>query len=1095
MVLDTHLIFSLIKISLMKTILKQKRLLQKKQFKTYSLFFLLIFLFTSQINAQNFRASVKSTIYPEVDKILSEYKILEINADNIADYLDGQMDQTTIALDLGVIGNFTYNLKHVELTNTKGVLNDGIRTVPLSRSLTFQGTDHQGNTVAFSGGEKFLMIMAENYFIEPLSIYKNGENQNLFIFYRQEHVIPNTTKKCGVTHVANVKNGTSTENLSSTNSSECVNLDMAIAVDYSMYADFGLSTTAVMDYINGIYNAVQLDFNQFCISYSIVEYFIHTTSPVTNPWPESNGAEPIDADILLSEFCDWTTNCPSGGNSFTQESALNQIWTNKNVQFLGSASTVGLASVGVVCNEGSNCSLIEDFSTNATVIKNVVTHELGHNFNVRHNYAIGDACDPPGRTALVMDPIVSGVQNICWSNGTQICALNSTLTLETHRDDVSCLSPTNFAGTNIDSEACIDETTPISLADFLVGEDTGGTWTVNTGGSSPASGFNSAAGTFTPDGNVAGNYIFDYTVDGPELITTACPNISDNSNEKCDVTTSVTITLIDLMPGTEDASPTQICNNGTVENLGDYLSSEMPGGAWSETSGVMSTGGAFNAGNATFNPDGQAIGFYTFDYTKTGTVIPALTPLNCSVTQSSTSFSSGSGAIISNLVDPVCNPDSRVSDCGDWTITIEITNFSGDENDLFFNIRDLAGCSNAGANLNTSKVILDECDTDIIILKTEDFPNGFNPFDGFCILLFDNSGSTTNPAFDATFEAVIPGIPASGCAEMSSTVTLEIIDCLPSCPTENIVNNDTGTVCTGDGTDDFDTWSSDVSTNNPLDASQDPDNLGSIVFSSVVPVAPTTAPDGFVPDGNHSGIDNCAAETQTTSAYLYCDADDDGTVNTGDTYNIISTYSLTVYPDIQTPTIVVSGCMVTVTGACPGDIITLSGQSVATGMITNNGSNEVTYTATTGDAAGTVNIDITSGISGSTCTFTTINQATPACPACMLMVSCPPTPVNLSCITQLPDGSDAQTAFTTAGGSVTMSCTPAGGLTYTINDSDDGATGCTSDPRTITRSFTITDPLTSEATDCIVEYIFIMFFLLPENYLIIFFEINDCKNQ
>jgi len=90
------------------------------------------------------------------------------------------------------------------------------------------------------------------------------------------------------------------------------------------------------------------------------------------------------------------------------------------------------------------------------------------------------------------------------------------------------------------------------------------------------------------------------------------------------------------------------------------------------------------------------------------------------------------------------------------------------------------------------------------------------------------------------------------------------------------------------------TWQTQATTLNPLDATQDPDGIGSIAYSSVMAVDGVTAPDGMVASGVHSNPGSCAPETQVTYAYLACD---NGTADTADdTYDLISTLSYEIYP-------------------------------------------------------------------------------------------------------------------------------------------------------------------------------------------------------
>jgi len=345
------------------------------------------------------------------------------------------------------------------------------------------------------------------------------------------------------------------------------------------------------------------------------------------------------------------------------------------------------------------------------------------------------------------------------------------------------------------------------------------------------------------------------------------------------------------------------------------------------------------------------------------------------------------------------------------------------------------------------------CPGDLISLNNQSVPTGVITGDGTNSVTY-----TAQPGDPSGFVNVLitSGVTGSPC----SFVSLEVTPACPIvCPTTTTVADGSATICSGTLGTQVSDWQNMVATANTM----------GLVYSSVTPVAGTTPPDNILPSGMIPA--GCESMDQNVSAYVYCDVDGSGTDNAGDTYTLVSSYTLTVNPEIQAPTVMTIGCSFTITGACPNDIITLSNQTIAGGVILNNGTNSVTYTAQPGDAAGIINVNITTGTAGSACTLLS-TETTPACPGCMLIVSCPSSTVNLSCSSELPDATDAEAAFIAAGGSVTASCSPAADLDFSVNDVDDGAAGCMGAPQTITRTFTISDPATGQMVDCVVDYIF-----------------------
>ncbi|MFO7879170.1 MAG: hypothetical protein R6V52_03945, partial [Bacteroidales bacterium] len=113
------------------------------------------------------------------------------------------------------------------------------------------------------------------------------------------------------------------------------------------------------------------------------------------------------------------------------------------------------------------------------------------------------------------------------------------------------------------------------------------------------------------------------------------------------------------------------------------------------------------------------------------------------------------------------------------------------------------------------------------------------------------------------------------------------------------------TICSGEPFN-LASWQSAVETPNPA----------CIVYSSVTPVAGSVPPDNNFPDGMNGGGSTIV---QTVSAYAYCDANGSGSVDAGDTYTLLSTYELTIDPEI-TPTFTLLGpyCVGDTPDALPG---------------------------------------------------------------------------------------------------------------------------------------------------------------------------------
>ena len=94
----------------------------------------------------------------------------------------------------------------------------------------------------------------------------------------------------------------------------------------------------------------------------------------------------------------------------------------------------------------------------------------------------------------------------------------------------------------------------------------------------------------------------------------------DNSNLNCDpAIDSLVVDIQEAVSAGTPASSLLVCENaGITSTLSDLLSGETLGGNWTETSVILSTGGAFNSAAGTFTSSGQIPNLYTFEYLVTG---------------------------------------------------------------------------------------------------------------------------------------------------------------------------------------------------------------------------------------------------------------------------------------------------------------------------------------------------------------------------------------------------------------------------------------------------------------------------------------------
>ncbi len=409
---------------------------------------LVLFLLSFDAYGQVFTASEINSRYNELDSDFKDYELFSLPTDEVLSYVRNRNFNSDIRFRLG---NHDWDLELYENTDIIGgnyvatVVTEEGKTQSNQRPTVkpfygfVKGTQ---NKVRLSFDEHFIFGFVvesetEHFFIEPLNRFKKNAPNDVYVVYNVKDVKSDGTAACGVTEADIQKAGIISHNHSNNQrqgacAGGCEYVEYAVATDYSMFQKYG-SISALQNYIVATLNNVEADYTGFfasgsggtaCdIEFVIVEQYMIACEGC-DEWTTST-----DAGTLLSSHLNW-----GNAGNFSVNYDLSTIWTNRDFN----GGTVGIAYVGVVCS-GSRYSAFQDFTSNAQSMRVMVTHEFGHNFNAPHNYAIGSACDPPGRTRLIMDPVVDPTA-VAWSTGAEACAVDNIATISDHIGSRTCLA-------------------------------------------------------------------------------------------------------------------------------------------------------------------------------------------------------------------------------------------------------------------------------------------------------------------------------------------------------------------------------------------------------------------------------------------------------------------------------------------------------------------------------------------------------------------------------------------------------------------------------------------------------------------------------
>lgn len=256
-----------------------------------------------------------------------------------------------------------------------------------------------------------------------------------------------------------------------------------------------------------------------------------------------------------------------------------------------------------------------------------------------------------------------------------------------------------------------------------------------------------------------------------------------------------------------------------------------------------------------------------------------------------------------------------------------------------------------------------------VTINLANLANGYNQNSTIQVYIYPNTFTSTvfNPV-----SACPPPIDGQWTAQVSSTINASFNNLQPTpavctfspflpfnCCSFNTIADAFATICNGSPLTSLTAWQNSVALA----------NTQCVVYSSVPPVAGSVTPDNILP----SGINLTSNPVlQTVGAYVYCDTDGSGNINAGDTYNLVSTFVLTVNP---IATAVISGT----TSICggTGTSITFNGTPNATVVYIINGGANQTITL---DGSG--NATLPTGNLAVTTTFALVSVSIPGPPVC-----------------------------------------------------------------------------------------------------------------
>ena len=269
------------------------------------------------------------------------------------------------------------------------VTDTGVQVLERSPNTTFRGWNKDNATgdgdIRLTITDEYLAGVitstnGEEVFLQPVQDFMALSSDEIIV-YREADVLSNVPISCGAKTMDHAPLGLPEPGGKNSRSLACMEAEVAIAADYSMYQKFGSSTNAVANHLLTIKNMMEANYSVFEMEFSVKTNFIVATSN-GNPWTASN-----DSRILLESFSCWGAtgnstflNC-TGSNGFNTSFDVAELWSDRN--FTG--TTIGRAWINSICSNFFKYSVNEHFSDNNQELRALIAHEVGHNFGSEHD--------------------------------------------------------------------------------------------------------------------------------------------------------------------------------------------------------------------------------------------------------------------------------------------------------------------------------------------------------------------------------------------------------------------------------------------------------------------------------------------------------------------------------------------------------------------------------------------------------------------------------------------------------------------------------------------------------------------------------------
>lgn len=284
---------------------------------------------------------------------------------------------------------------------------DGLKeTYPTTENIFYKGfvNNNTNNIVRLTIKQGFVSGFIQNngneIFIESLSNYIKNANPNDVIIYKTIDIIATGNSSCGVTDRANFIENAQRQNKietpTETSAVDCKKLKFTFITDYSMYSFFNADVLemqnnllATLNNAQGVYTKLNFgidsttDVGEDELNFEMVHLHITSCKECDIVLPSQEVLNPYATIAIRS----WIKNIAD-----TNSTAAFYYWTRRQISQIGTGPVGGISyDKFTTCNQVKLALIVCSYRPEASYLRQVTAHELGHTFDCTHDNVISPA--------------------------------------------------------------------------------------------------------------------------------------------------------------------------------------------------------------------------------------------------------------------------------------------------------------------------------------------------------------------------------------------------------------------------------------------------------------------------------------------------------------------------------------------------------------------------------------------------------------------------------------------------------------------------------------------------------------------------------